>query len=61
MELGEEFGRLYGLEFFGRDFREGFRRGQELAREAGIYRQKFCGCARSDSFPKGEPDDTFAK
>jgi predicted adenine nucleotide alpha hydrolase (AANH) superfamily ATPase len=46
-ELGKEFARLYGVEFYYHDFREGFRRGQQLAREAGIYRQKYCGCALS--------------
>ena len=43
-ELGEKFGAKYGVEFLYRDFRPGFRQGQQEAKELGIYRQKFCGC-----------------
>lgn len=43
-ELGEKFGVKYGVDFLYRDFRPGFRAGQQLAREMGLYRQKFCGC-----------------
>ena len=32
------------VQFLYRDFREGFRKGQDMAREDGLYRQKFCGC-----------------
>ena len=34
----------YGLEFEAHDWREQYRRGQDLAREIGLYRQKYCGC-----------------
>lgn len=34
----------YGIPFLERDFREGFRRGQEMAKEDGLYCQKYCGC-----------------
>ena len=30
------------------DFREGYRIGQQMAREAGIYMQKYCGCVYSE-------------
>jgi len=43
-ELGEKYGAKYGIEFYYRDFRPGFRQGQQIAREMGLYRQKFCGC-----------------
>ena len=43
-ELGREFEAKYGVEFFYRDFRPGFRQGQQQAKELGLYRQKFCGC-----------------
>ena len=33
-----------GVEFVYRDFRPGFRDGQNMAREDGLYRQKYCGC-----------------
>lgn len=37
----------YGLEFYYYDFREGFRKGQQMARDIGLYRQKYCGCTFS--------------
>ncbi len=43
-ELGEKAAARYGIEFYYRDFRPGFREGQNQARELGLYRQKFCGC-----------------
>ncbi len=43
-ELGEKFSQKYGVDFYYRDFRPGFRQGQQGAREMGLYRQKFCGC-----------------
>lgn len=46
-ELGEKFARKHGVEFFYRDFRPGFRQGQQGAREIGLYRQKYCGCIAS--------------
>ena len=43
----EETGKKYGVKFLYRDFREGFRQGQQQAREIGLYRQKYCGCIKS--------------
>jgi len=43
-ELGEKYASKYGVEFYYRDFRPGFRQGQNEARELKLYRQKFCGC-----------------
>ena len=37
----------YGIDFEYHDFREGFRKGQNMAREIGLYRQKYCGCCFS--------------
>lgn len=37
----------HGVEFLVRDFRPGFRAGQNQAREDGLYRQKYCGCRPS--------------
>jgi predicted adenine nucleotide alpha hydrolase (AANH) superfamily ATPase len=42
--LGYDLAKKYGLYFFYKDFRIGFREGQNKARELGLYRQKFCGC-----------------
>ena len=38
----------YGLTFLYRDFRIGFREGQEEARRIGLYMQKYCGCVFSE-------------
>jgi len=45
--LGEKFANEYGIDFYYKDFREGFRFGQNLAREMKLYRQKYCGCMLS--------------
>lgn len=37
----------YGVEFLDRDFRDGYRQGQDMARADGLYRQRFCGCIYS--------------
>ena len=38
----------YEVEFLYRDFRPGFREGQNKARELGLYMQKYCGCTFSE-------------
>ena len=43
-ELGEKYAKKHGVKFLYRDFRPGFRQGQQQAKEIGLYRQKFCGC-----------------
>jgi len=43
-ELGARMGEKHGVSFYYRDFRPGFRQGQQKAREMGLYRQKYCGC-----------------
>ncbi len=43
----EHAAKQYGLEFLYRDFRSGYREGQEMAKRDGLYRQKFCGCIYS--------------
>ena len=40
--------REFGIEFVYRDFREGWREGQDEARQAGLYMQKYCGCIYSE-------------
>ena len=44
----EYFAKIYDLEFIYRDFRVGFREGQNKARELGLYLQKYCGCIFSE-------------
>ncbi|MDR3020951.1 MAG: epoxyqueuosine reductase QueH [Treponema sp.] len=46
--LGEEAASKYGIEFFYRDFRPLFRKGQTAARASGFYMQKYCGCIFSE-------------
>ena len=42
--ISEEKASKYGIDFEYIDFRPGFRQAQNMAREIGLYRQKFCGC-----------------
>lgn len=44
----------FGIDFLYRDFRVGFREGQNKARELGLYMQKYCGCIFSE-------EDRYAK
>lgn len=46
-KAGIEAAEKYGVSFFYRDYSVGFRQGQNQAREAGLYRQKYCGCIKS--------------
>ena len=50
----EELAAQYGVAFLYRDFRPGFRQGQQEARELGLYMQKYCGCVFSE-------EDRYAK
>ncbi len=43
----EELAKKYQIEFIYYDFREGYYEGQKMAKEAGLYRQKYCGCVLS--------------
>lgn len=54
-KLMEELSKEYGINFLYRDFREGWREGQDEARAAGLYMQKYCGCVYS------EEESTFAR
>ncbi|MFA5340733.1 MAG: epoxyqueuosine reductase QueH [Clostridia bacterium] len=47
VKIGKELEKKYGIDFFYYDFREGYRKGQDKARELGLYRQKYCGCINS--------------
>lgn len=47
LEIGQSIAQSVGLTFAGRDFREGYREGQRLARQDGLYRQRYCGCLPS--------------
>lgn len=45
---GEAAAQKYGVPFLYRDFRPGFKQGQEKARELDLYMQKYCGCIFSE-------------
>lgn len=47
-QCAEEAGEEFGVSFLYRDFRPGFRAGQDKARELGLYMQKYCGCVFSE-------------
>ena len=47
-QVCEHAADYYGIEFLYRDFRVGFREGQNKARELGLYMQKYCGCIFSE-------------
>ncbi len=46
-EVAERAAFEAGVRFHYRDFRPGFRKGQDMARQDGLYRQKYCGCIHS--------------
>lgn len=48
-EVCEKIARKYDINFYYRDFREGFREGQKIARDMGLYMQKYCGCIYSEA------------
>lgn len=48
VEIMQNLAKEYGIEFVYRDFREGWKEGQEEARRVGLYMQKYCGCVYSE-------------
>ena len=46
--IAEEMAKKYHTTFLYQDFRPGFREGQQMARDAGLYMQKYCGCVYSE-------------
>lgn len=52
IKIGSECGKEFGVDFIASDFRGGFRKAQDEAREHGIYRQKYCGCIYSQKEAK---------
>jgi predicted adenine nucleotide alpha hydrolase (AANH) superfamily ATPase len=47
-DTGREAAGARNLDFFYRDFREGWRQGILRSRELGMYRQQYCGCVYSE-------------
>ncbi len=48
VKISEKAAKDYGVKFLYRDFRPYFREGQKMARELGLYMQKYCGCIFSE-------------
>jgi hypothetical protein len=47
LSLGRRVGASVGVNFYEADWRGNFRKGQAIARDLNIYRQKYCGCSYS--------------
>ena len=47
-DLMDELSKEYKVDFLYRDFRKGWREGQDEARKIGLYMQKYCGCIFSE-------------
>lgn len=46
-QIATQAAQRHGVAFEYQDFREGFRQGQQMARDMGLYRQKYCACIHS--------------
>ena len=47
-ETGEHIAQEIGVPFYYEDFRKGWRRGLEVSKSLGLYRQQYCGCIYSE-------------
>jgi predicted adenine nucleotide alpha hydrolase (AANH) superfamily ATPase len=47
-EAGEAAAREFGVEFLYRDYRPKVMEGVRISKEAGLYRQQYCGCVYSE-------------
>ncbi|MCJ7704217.1 MAG: epoxyqueuosine reductase QueH, partial [Desulfobacterales bacterium] len=47
-EVGERMGKEVGIPFYYEDFRQGWRKGVEVSKAMGLYRQQYCGCIYSE-------------
>ena len=55
-ELMDKLAEEFGVAFLYRDFREGWQEGQNEARAAGLYMQKYCGCVFSEESRYNNPN-----
>ncbi|MGI6076801.1 MAG: epoxyqueuosine reductase QueH [Fastidiosipilaceae bacterium] len=46
-QIAYQMADRWGIKFLDIDFRPGYRFGQQMARESGMYRQRYCGCIYS--------------
>jgi predicted adenine nucleotide alpha hydrolase (AANH) superfamily ATPase len=47
-ETGERIAQETGIPFYYEDFRQGWRKGVEVSKAMGLYRQQYCGCIYSE-------------
>jgi hypothetical protein len=47
-ETGERLAKEVGIPFYYEDFRQGWRKGLEVSKALGLYRQQYCGCIYSE-------------
>jgi four helix bundle protein len=47
-ETGERMAKEIGIPFYYEDFRKGWRKGVEISKAMGLYRQQYCGCVYSE-------------
>jgi epoxyqueuosine reductase len=47
-ETGERIAQEIGVPFYYEDFRQGWKRGVEVSKAMGLYRQQYCGCIYSE-------------
>lgn len=47
-ETGEAMAKKYKVNFLYRDFRKGWKKGIDISKEMGLYRQHYCGCVYSE-------------
>jgi four helix bundle protein len=47
-ETGERIAQEIGVPFYYEDFRQGWRKGVEISKAMGLYRQQYCGCIYSE-------------
>ncbi|PIV24379.1 MAG: hypothetical protein COZ69_12915 [Deltaproteobacteria bacterium CG_4_8_14_3_um_filter_45_9] len=47
-ETGERVAREMGIPFYYEDFRQGWKKGVEVSKAMGLYRQQYCGCIYSE-------------
>jgi len=48
VSIAQEASRKHGIDFLYRDFRSGWREGQQRAKMLDMYRQQYCGCIYSE-------------
>lgn len=48
-EIAATMAERYEVQFLYRDFRNGFDKGRQQARDMGLYMQKYCGCLYSEA------------